>query len=218
MTQARLRIRRPPRSSGPTRTGCTSRLTPSSRPPKSEVAAHRAARIGLAPGSGSVLDLGCGIGGDLVAFARTGLTIAGVDPDPLRVAVAAANLAALDLPGAVRVADATTLDLSPFGSSSPTRPGARHAAALRPGPLDAPLAVRGRAARGRRRPASRSRPASRTSGCQTTWRPSGRASRRGEGGVPLVPRAGHVSPARHRIGTGGLATLTDEDDPEGANG
>jgi SAM-dependent methyltransferase len=79
-----------------------------------EVAAHRAARVALAR-PGSVLDLGCGIGGDLVALSRSGATAAGVDLDPLRVAVAAANLEALGLPGAVQQADGTTLDLSPFG-------------------------------------------------------------------------------------------------------
>jgi SAM-dependent methyltransferase len=62
-----------------------------------------------------VLDLGCGIGGDLVAFSRAGLTAAGIDRDPLRVAVARANLAALDLAGAVQVADAESLDTSGFG-------------------------------------------------------------------------------------------------------
>ena len=79
-----------------------------------EISTHRAMRISFAAPS-SVLDLGCGVGGDLVALARTGVTTAGVDLDPVRVAVAEANLAVLDLPGAVRVADATSLDLSPFG-------------------------------------------------------------------------------------------------------
>ena len=78
------------------------------------VAEHRAARIALAEPS-SVIDLGCGIGGDLLAMARHGLTVAGVDRDPVRVAVAAANLDALGLGGAVQVADATALDLTPFG-------------------------------------------------------------------------------------------------------
>ena len=81
---------------------------------RSEVAVHRARRVAIAAPA-SVIDLGCGIGGDLVALARVGLTAAGVDLDPVRVAVAEANLAALDLPGAVMVADATALDLSPFG-------------------------------------------------------------------------------------------------------
>jgi SAM-dependent methyltransferase len=78
------------------------------------VAQHRAARLAAAAPS-SVLDLGCGIGGDLVAFSRAGLTAAGVDQDPLRVEVARANLEALGLGGAVQVADGTTLDLAGFG-------------------------------------------------------------------------------------------------------
>jgi SAM-dependent methyltransferase len=77
------------------------------------VAEHRAARLGAAL-TESIVDLGCGIGGDLVSFAHAGITAAGVDLDPVRVEVARANLAALDLGGAVMVADATTLDLSPF--------------------------------------------------------------------------------------------------------
>ncbi len=78
------------------------------------VAEHRAARVAAAAPA-SVLDIGCGIGGDLVALARAGLTVAAVDRDPLRVAVASANLAALGLGGAVQVADAESLDLSGFG-------------------------------------------------------------------------------------------------------
>ncbi|RYU15671.1 class I SAM-dependent methyltransferase [Nocardioides iriomotensis] len=78
------------------------------------VAQHRAARVALAD-PGSVLDLGCGIGGDLVAFARAGLTAAGIDRDELRVEVARANLDALGLGGAVQVADAEGLDTSGFG-------------------------------------------------------------------------------------------------------
>jgi len=77
------------------------------------VATHRAARV-RAAGAETVLDLGCSIGGDLVAFARSGLTCAGVDLDPVRVEVARANLDALGLGGAVTVADATTVDTSPF--------------------------------------------------------------------------------------------------------
>ncbi|WP_435746752.1 THUMP-like domain-containing protein [Nocardioides sp. SYSU DS0663] len=77
------------------------------------VATHRAARL-AAYDARTVIDLGCGIGGDLLAAARAGLTCAGVDLDPVRVAVAEANLAALDLPGAVMVADATTVDPAPF--------------------------------------------------------------------------------------------------------
>jgi SAM-dependent methyltransferase len=77
------------------------------------VAQHRAARMQAFEAT-TVVDLGCGIGGDLIAFARAGLTAAGVDLDPVRVAVAEANLAALGLAGAVGRADATAIDLAPF--------------------------------------------------------------------------------------------------------
>ncbi len=89
------------------------------------VAEHRAARVAMAE-PGAVLDLGCGIGGDLVAFARAGLTAAGVDRDPLRVEVAGANLAALGLGGAVQVADAEGLDTAGFEVvfADPARRGA----------------------------------------------------------------------------------------------
>ncbi|CAM3309840.1 class I SAM-dependent methyltransferase [Nocardioides dubius] len=80
------------------------------------VAEHRARRLALA-GPRSVIDLGCGIGGDLIAFARAGLTVVGVDLDPVRVEIARANLAALELGGAVAVADGTTLDLAAFDAT-----------------------------------------------------------------------------------------------------
>lgn len=90
------------------------------------VAEHRVARL-LAFEAASAIDLGCGIGGDLLAMARAGITAAGVDLDPERVAVARANLAALGLPGAVEVADATGVDHSPFAVAfaDPARRGAR---------------------------------------------------------------------------------------------
>lgn len=83
---------------------------------RATVAAHRAARLAAAS-AGSVIDLGCGIGGDLLAFARAGITSAGIDVDPVRVEVARANLAALGLPGAVSVADATKVDTTPFDAA-----------------------------------------------------------------------------------------------------
>jgi predicted O-methyltransferase YrrM len=90
------------------------------------VARHRAARFVAAQVS-TVLDLGCGIGGDLIALASAGLTSAGVDLDELRVEMARANLAALDLGGAVQVADATKVDHSPFDAvfADPGRRSAR---------------------------------------------------------------------------------------------
>lgn len=90
------------------------------------VADHRAARLRAASAQ-TVVDLGCGIGGDLVASSRAGLVCAGVDLDPVRVEVARANLAALGLPGAVQVADATAIDTTPFdvAYADPARRGAR---------------------------------------------------------------------------------------------
>ena len=77
------------------------------------VAEHRATRLAgaLAPGA-HVLDLGCGIGGDLVALARAGLRVTGVESDPVTVAIARHNVAALGLRDVVRVVlgDATSVD------------------------------------------------------------------------------------------------------------
>jgi SAM-dependent methyltransferase len=77
------------------------------------VAGHRAARL-RALGANTVVDLGCGIGADLIAYARAGLDVTGVDVDPLCAAMARANLAAVGLTGTVEVADATTYDSSGF--------------------------------------------------------------------------------------------------------
>ncbi|GEP36618.1 methyltransferase [Nocardioides psychrotolerans] len=90
------------------------------------VANHRAGRL-AAFRTASLIDLGCGIGGDLLAASKVGIVVAGVDLDPVRVAVAEANLAALELSGAVGVADATQLDTSPFdvAFADPARRSAR---------------------------------------------------------------------------------------------
>ncbi len=80
---------------------------------RGRVAEHRARRLAGA-GPRSVVDLGCGIGGDLLSLARAGHDVTGVDLDPVRVAVAAANLAELGLPGEVQVADATAVDRAPY--------------------------------------------------------------------------------------------------------
>lgn len=76
---------------------------------RGRVAAHRARRL-VAAGVTSVIDLGCGMGGDLLACARAGLRVTGVEADPVRAAVARANLAAAGLAGDVLTADATTVD------------------------------------------------------------------------------------------------------------
>lgn len=93
---------------------------------RAPVARHRAARLAAAQLS-SAVDLGCGIGGDLIAIAAVGITAAGVDLDPLRVEVARANLAALGLGGAVSQLDATALDHSGFdvAFADPARRSAR---------------------------------------------------------------------------------------------
>ncbi|MGH1563556.1 THUMP-like domain-containing protein [Mumia sp. DW29H23] len=77
------------------------------------VASHRAERL-RASGARSLVDLGCGIGADLVAFARAGLAVHGVERDPLRAAMARANLAALALDGTVTVGDVTAVDVAPY--------------------------------------------------------------------------------------------------------
>lgn len=64
-------------------------LEQASRP---EVADHRARRM-AATGVTAVVDLGCGIGADALAFARAGLRVVAVERDPVTAAVARANLA-----------------------------------------------------------------------------------------------------------------------------
>ena len=103
-------------------------------------------------------------------------------------------------------------------SPSPTRPaGPARGPHLRRRRLDPAVVASSRGCCAAT-PASRSRPASRTTWCPTASRPSGSAttarSRR-----PRCGRAGWPRPRRRAtvIGDGGLATLTDEDDP-GAGG
>ena len=79
---------------------------------RASVARYRARRFAEHLGTGSVLDLGCGIGGDLVARGRAGCRGLGVDLDPLTAAVAGANVAAFGLAGSasVRAGDAVAQD------------------------------------------------------------------------------------------------------------
>ena len=69
-----------------------------------EVADHRAARFAAA-GVGAVLDLCCGIGADVLAFVRAGLTVTGVDRDPDTAALAAANTGVTVTAGSAEDAD-----------------------------------------------------------------------------------------------------------------
>ncbi|MEV7397384.1 class I SAM-dependent methyltransferase [Aeromicrobium sp. NPDC092404] len=78
---------------------------------RGSVARHRAERL-AATGADAVVDLGCGIGGDLVALARAGLRVRGVELDPVRVAIAAANLRALGLEGDVACADVRDVEIA----------------------------------------------------------------------------------------------------------
>lgn len=71
---------------------------------RASVARARAERL-AGTGATAVVDLGCGIGGDLVAFARAGLRVRGVERDPVRASVARANLRALGLDGEIVQAD-----------------------------------------------------------------------------------------------------------------
>ena len=80
---------------------------------RTTVSTHRAARV-AGTQIGTVVDLGCGIGGDLITMARAGLQVTGVERDPETAAVARANLAAFDLPGEVLIGNAETTDLTPY--------------------------------------------------------------------------------------------------------
>jgi SAM-dependent methyltransferase len=112
------------------------------------VAEHRAARIARAGGGGcsptgsaaerqlrrsdgvrsrAVLDLCCGIGADLIAFARSGAAVVGVDRDPVAVELARANLRVLGLRGDVELGDAATYARRPDAVTyaDPARRGVR---------------------------------------------------------------------------------------------
>ncbi len=92
------------------------------------VAAHRAAslRRRAGPDARTALDLCCGLGSELIALARAGFDVTGVDLDPEALDAAVANLAALGLSGRVIEADATTVDTSTAGVvvTDPARRGA----------------------------------------------------------------------------------------------
>lgn len=176
------------------------------------VADHRAARLAAAQPT-SVIDLGCGIGGDLIAFARAGLTAAGVDLDPVRVTAARANLAALGLPGAVEVADVAAIDPSGFGAAfaDPARRGARG----RVFDIDGwtppwPFVLDLLAGRGVVKVAPGIPHDVIPAGVEAEW-----VSESGDvkEAVLWAPLFATTDRRATVIGDGGLATLTDEDDP-----
>ena len=112
-----------------------------------EISVRRAARLAdvlqdrrpTGGGAPTVMDLGCGIGADLLAFAAAGLDVAGVDLDPVTAAMAAANLAAAGTGGTGGTgggAPGPSRSRTPRRSigrrttpCSSTRPGAPHAVA-----------------------------------------------------------------------------------------
>ena len=93
-------------------------------------------------------DLCCGLGSDLLALARAGLRVLGVERDPLTAAVAAANVDALGLTdrAAVRVGDVTEITAG-RGRRGVRRPRAprRPRAGADPAPLVPAVLVRHRA-------------------------------------------------------------------------
>ena len=120
LTQSRLRARARPRLGD---LADRLLLTPDGleQTTRPSVAARRARRFathsGQTPG-GRVVDLCCGIGGDLLALAAAGLPVRGVDRDPLTAEVARANAVALGLGDLVEVecADALGTDLTGAGA------------------------------------------------------------------------------------------------------
>ena len=181
---------------------------------RAPVAAHRASRL-AAFRADSLVDLGCGIGGDLLAAARVGVTCVGVDLDPLRVAVAEANLAALELGGAVAVADAADIDTTPFAVAYADP--ARRTGAGRTFDVDAwsppwsfveRLLTRDSCVKVAPGIPHSLVPA----GVEAEW-----VSDHGEVKEAALWSGALASTARRAtvIGTGGLATLTEDDDPGG---
>ncbi|WP_309648764.1 class I SAM-dependent methyltransferase [Nocardioides sp.] len=178
------------------------------------VASHRAGRL-AAFRTASLIDLGCGIGGDLLAASKVGIVVAGVDLDPVRVAVAEANLAALELSGAVGVADATQLDTSPFdvAFADPARRSARGRSFdvddwTPPWPFVEGLLRRDSCVKVAPGIPHDLVP----DGVEAEW-----VSDHGEVKEAAL-WSGRLATTRRRatvIGDGGLATLTDEDDPGG---
>ncbi|HWJ68254.1 MAG TPA: class I SAM-dependent methyltransferase [Nocardioides sp.] len=176
------------------------------------VAEHRAGRA-AAFGTRTLVDLGCGIGGDLMAAARAGIVCAGVDLDPVRVAIAEANLAALGLPGAVQVADATTVDHGGFDlafADPARRSGAGRS--FRVEDWTPPWTwVQGLLARDACVKVAPGIPHDLVpAGVEAEW-----VSDAGEVKEAALWSGRTATVARRAtvIGTGGLATLTDEDDP-----
>lgn len=176
------------------------------------VATHRAGRM-QAYGARTLIDLGCGIGGDLVAAARAGLICAGIDLDPVRVAIAQANLDALGLPGATQVADATEVDHTGFDLAF-VDPARRGGAGRTFDPADWVPSWTFVESLFRRDACVKAAPgiphALVPEGVEAEWVSDGGEVKEA---VLWSGRAATTERRATVIGAGGLATLTDEDDP-----
>jgi SAM-dependent methyltransferase len=128
LTQARLRERARPKLGD---LADRLLLTPDGleQATRPEVAARHAARYAALGGDGPVVDLCCGIGGDLLALAAAGLPVRGVDRDPVTAEVARANAEALGLHHLVDVECADALATGLGGARGvfvdPARRGSR---------------------------------------------------------------------------------------------
>ncbi|WP_344920884.1 THUMP-like domain-containing protein, partial [Plantactinospora mayteni] len=80
---------------------------------RAAVAARRAARL-RAAGVRTLVDLGCGLGADALAAARSGIRVYGVEADPVTATMAAANAGAAGVADrfTVSLGDATRFDLT----------------------------------------------------------------------------------------------------------
>lgn len=101
-----------------------------------EVAAHHAGRFAAA-GVTRIADLGCGIGGDSLAFAGMDLEVLAVERDPVTAALASYNLAPFPT-AEVRVGEAEETDLAGVDGVflDPARRTAGHSDTHRVGPAD----------------------------------------------------------------------------------
>ena len=80
------------------------------------VARHRARRFAANVPAGPVLDLCCGIGGDLMALAAAMPQVIGVDRDETHALIARHNASVAGAPADTVVADVTQLRLAPAGA------------------------------------------------------------------------------------------------------
>lgn len=93
---------------------------------RARVADYRAERA-VKTGVRAIVDLGCGLGSDLIAFSRAGCDARGVERDPVRAAIAQANLTSLRLRGTVSTGAAERTPILPgeYTFCDPARRGDR---------------------------------------------------------------------------------------------